>query len=152
MKKQAAVLILSSFLILLFGYTAISKLAGFYDFKSIVHQILYSVFHKTNIPGADSIAAMVPLSELIVVLLLFFNRSRLIGLYASFWLMVGFTLLIGYMMVMVPKLPCSCGGVISSLGWKEHLVFNAGIVIITGVVLWGKSVVSFARQSFSEGG
>jgi hypothetical protein len=32
------------------------------------------------------------------------------------------------------RVPCSCGGVIGSLGWWEHLVFN---VVFLGIGIWG---------------
>jgi hypothetical protein len=28
------------------------------------------------------------------------------------------------MLLFTPKLPCSCGGVLKNLSWKEHLMFN----------------------------
>ncbi|MEB2778721.1 hypothetical protein SYJ56_25660, partial [Algoriphagus sp. D3-2-R+10] len=32
------------------------------------------------------------------------------------------------------RVPCSCGGVLSSLGWGEHLVFN---LVFLGIAVWG---------------
>ena len=76
----------------------------------------------------------VPLTELAVAGLLFFVSTRGLGLKASFVLMILFTLYIGYMLVFTPHLPCSCGGVIKQLSWKEHLVFN---IALTGLAALG---------------
>jgi putative oxidoreductase len=32
-------------------------------------------------------------------------------------------------------LPCSCGGVISSMSWKQHLVFNVHCIAINIVAI-----------------
>ena len=66
-----------------------------------------------------------PVTELVVAGLLVFRRSALAGL----WLSLGFMLLFtGYVALAVlgvwQDLPCACGGVLSQLGWREHLVFN----------------------------
>lgn len=133
MRKQWTAEIISSFFILLFCYTAFSKLSEIDTFKIVLNQIFYSFFGQKNNTGADIVAWSVPLSELAIVLLLFFKTTRLIGLYASLVLMMIFTLFIGTIILLVSNLPCNCGGVISRLGWKEHLGFNA---IIIAMALW----------------
>jgi hypothetical protein len=51
--------------------------------------------------------------------------------------MIAFTLYIGAIMTFNKELPCSCGGIISLLSWKEHLVFNSVFILLAfaGVML-----------------
>jgi hypothetical protein len=124
--------IISAVFILLFTYTAISKLGNLRSFRIVLT--------RSPLIGDKAVimAWIVPLTELVVAGLLFFVSTRGLGLKASFLLMVLFTLYIGYMLVFTPHLPCSCGGVIRQLSWKEHLVFN---IALTGLVAWGIALV-----------
>ncbi len=78
------------------------------------------------------LAHALPLAEIIAVILLVINTTRLLGLYLSLLLMTLFT---GYVLVVLldlfGRIPCSCGGVIELLGWKEHLVFNVFFLLIS---------------------
>jgi putative oxidoreductase len=127
MKKATIVEITSSLLILLFVYTALSKLAGFVQFKETLRK---SPFIGSN---ASWIAWMLPVTELIVALLLLMPFTRLLGLYSSLALMIIFTVYIAYMLAFTPKLPCSCGGVLKDMTWKQHLVFNIFFTLLASI-------------------
>jgi hypothetical protein len=74
------------------------------------------------------------LAEIITSIFLIFKRTRLAGLYLSFFLMLLFT---GYVFIMLrysSYLPCSCGGVLSMMTWKQHFIFN---LVFTGLSLAG---------------
>lgn len=88
-------------------------------------------------PFARWLAWGLPLTELIVAALLFLPRWRLKGLYAALGLMLLFTGYIIAILIFSERLPCSCGGILESLSWKEHLVFNSIIIILalTGILL-----------------
>jgi len=130
MKNIPVVLLCSSLLILLFTYTAISKLTDYANFVRFIDES--SPIHK----GADTIGWLLPVTELIVVLLLFFERTRKIGLYASLLLLVVFTLYLLYMLLFVADLPCSCGGVISKMSWQQHVWFNLFFIGLTMLGLY----------------
>lgn len=118
MRKKNILEIIGAFFILLFAYTAFSKLLLQDVFK-------YSLGMSPLIaPMADLIAWTVPVLELGICALLFFPKTRKIGLYSTLVTMIIFTLYISYMIVFTPKLPCSCGGVIRYMTWRQHLVFN----------------------------
>src|SRR5215217_6858645 len=118
MKRQITIEIISSLLILLFVYTASSKLLALDSFKSVLS--------KSPLIGEKAffIAWALPVTELIVSLLLFIPGTRLWGLYGSAILMTAFTTYLGYMIAVSPHLPCSCGGVLKQMTWNQHLVFN----------------------------
>ncbi|MEA9412635.1 MauE/DoxX family redox-associated membrane protein [Flavobacterium sp. PL02] len=122
--------------ILLFVYAAVSKLLDFENFRVQLGQSpLLSAF-------AGSIAWLVPILELLISLLLVLKRWRLIGLFAALSLMVMFTAYIYIILNYSSFIPCSCGGILEKLGWREHLFFNlvfiilaaADILILAGMV------------------
>ena len=131
MRRQLTIEIISSLLILLFVYTALSKLL---DFNLFRHTLGQSPIIGNN---AAFVAIALPIVELVVAALLFFPRTRLAGLYGSFGLMTAFTLYIGYILTLADKVPCSCGGVIKELGWRDHLIFNIFFVMasLAGLLL-----------------
>ncbi len=117
-KNQLILEVISYLLIFLFVYTAYSKLTDLKAFEAVIGQ---SPFIKRN---SVFISILVPIMELVVSCMLLFNSSRMYGLWFSLLLLVVFTGYILYMILYMPNLPCSCGGVITRLGWKGHVIFN----------------------------
>ncbi|MEA9414308.1 MauE/DoxX family redox-associated membrane protein [Flavobacterium sp. PL02] len=110
--------------ILLFVYAAVSKFRDFENFQTQLGQSpLLSAF-------ASWVAWVVPLVELIIVVFLIFPKLRNIGLFASFSLMVMFTTYIYIILNYSSFVPCSCGGILEKLGWKEHLIFNLIFIVL----------------------
>jgi putative oxidoreductase len=115
--------IISSLFILLFVYTAISKLYVFKDVKIILKE--YPLIGGVS----DFVAWSLPISELVIALFLFIPRLRLLGLYGALALMTAFTAYLAYMLSFTTKLPCTCGGFLKELGWPQHLIFNIHLAI-----------------------
>ncbi|CAA9197731.1 DoxX family protein [Flavobacterium sp. NPDC079362] len=116
--------VVSFLYILLFVYAAVSKLLDFENFRVQLGQSpLLSAF-------AGSIAWIVPVLELLIALLIGFKKWRLIGLFASFSLMVMFTTYIYIILNYSSFIPCSCGGILEKLGWTEHLFFNIVFIML----------------------
>ena len=143
MKKQTAIRILSSLLILLFGYAALSKLS--------VHAVFENELTKFPWIGAWAhvVSWAVPATELVTVLLLFFPSTALYGFYMSAGLFIVFTVFLLCMLCLDIKLPCSCGGIIALMGWKAHVVFNLFFLLLsmTGIYLKTRSEnVSTSKQ------
>lgn len=128
MHSRLSAVIASSLLILLFGYTASSKIFN--------HAVFEATLDKTPFisQGAAVLSWLVPLSEIGIVLLLLFSKTRSKGLYASALLLGVFTLYLVVMLISGEKLPCSCGGVINGMGWWEHVAMNVGFI---GLSVWG---------------
>ena len=131
MKKINALDIIVFLFMVLFLYAAISKLLEYDVFRA---QIGKSPL-ITKYAGVFS--WLVPGVEMLVSAMLFVPRLRLAGLYASFSLMFAFTGYIAFILTFSPYVPCSCGGILSSRGWTEHLVFNIGFTLlaVAGIVL-----------------
>ena len=136
MKKNTIVELISALLLFLFIYTALSKLLDFDKFK---YQISQSPF-ITNISWL--VIWSIPLAELIISICLIFKRTRSAGLYLSFFLMLLFT---GYIFIMLKYssyLPCSCGGVLSIMSWKQHFIFNLAFtgLSLTGIIVQNSKI------------
>jgi putative oxidoreductase len=128
--KALFLLLSNCILLVLYTYTGLSKLAEQTQFRYTLQKVLSSY------EGAATLAWMIPVTELVVVLLLFFPVTRRIGLLLSFLLLLLFTLYLLYMIVYLPELPCSCGGVVSQLGWRGHVVFNCFLIGINSFALY----------------
>src|ERR1700755_2867357 len=122
--------IIAALFILLFVYTAASKLAHLSAFR-------YTIMRSPFIGHYASLVSWaLPVLELFIASLLFFPWLRRIGLWSSFFLMIIFTDYIAAMIYFTPELPCSCGGVLRQMTWNEHLIFNCFFTLLAGVGLW----------------
>ena len=84
---------------------------------------------------AGFISYAVIVVELIIAVLLCLSKTRLIGLYASFGLMVSFTVYIYLILNFSDFVPCSCGGILEKLGWTEHLIFNILCILLSALAI-----------------
>lgn len=123
---------ISFLFILLFMYAAVSKLGDFEQFRTQLNQSPY--INRF----AGFLAWFIPGLEILISILFFFPRLKLEGLYASFSLMFIFTVYLVAVLNFADTIPCSCGGVIASLSWNEHLVFNLTFILLAGlgIILW----------------
>jgi hypothetical protein len=140
MKQKVTIEIICFLLILLFVYAAFSKLIEFNTFKI---QLNNSPFLK---PFSEFIFWFIPIIELIVAALLTVKHTRKRGLFASFILLLIFSLYIAGMLLSTEHLPCSCGGIIQQLSWKQHLLFNLFFLLLAliGIVLDRKQKLKYA--------
>lgn len=138
MKRSEVVAdIISAICISLFLYAALSKLADYDKFRVQLGQSALLT------PIAGFVAWFIPLAEIILAAALSFPRSRLLGLYGSFTLMVIFTAYIVAILNFSEYVPCSCGGILEKLSWTQHLVFN---LCFTALLLLGILSVSPKRE------
>jgi len=104
MKKNLSFEICRAMLILLFAYTATSK---FLDYNLFVFQMM-----RAPMPLMRSVAPvlgwLMPIIEASLVLALIIFEIYIIAMLLS-----------GL------NLPCTCGGIISTMSWKQHLILNA---------------------------
>jgi len=128
-KKTIVPDIISALLILLFVYTAITKLIEQESFRTVLSQ---SPLIGTK---ATILSWVLPILELFTATLLFFPTMRKWGLASSLILMFSFTCYITYMILFARDLPCSCGGVISAMTWPEHLIFNIFFTALAAIAL-----------------
>ncbi|MBW8241913.1 MAG: MauE/DoxX family redox-associated membrane protein [Allomuricauda sp.] len=127
------VTLFSLLLTLLFVYTAVSKLIELDTFQWRMERMPYIA------PYASLISWAVPFLELIIAGLLWLPRYQIMALYASFVLLGCFTLYIVLVLKFSDTVPCSCGGVISALGWRDHVLLNVSFMVFALLgILWSK--------------
>ena len=120
--------------IVLFMYTAASKILTIDKFAStLAKSPLIGSYHVI-------VAWAIPILEIAISLVLIVSSFRKWGLFASLVLMSVFTLYLLYMVFSGNKLPCHCGGVISTMTWQQHIWFNLGFVAfaVAGLALTKK--------------
>lgn len=132
MKRNLFIGITTVLLIILFVYASVAKLSDYENFKFGLSE---SPFIS---PFAGILSWAVPASELVIALMLAIPAYRLAGLYASFALMLAFTLYIASMLAFGQDIPCSCGGILEEMSWGVHIIFNSFFVVISAVAIWMK--------------
>ncbi|MFN8271953.1 MAG: hypothetical protein U0U33_16925 [Chitinophagaceae bacterium] len=129
MKYRLYIDVIAGLLILLFVYTALSKLDNYSFFQAQL-----SLYPFIGLFGG-TLAWAIPAMELIITLLLLIPAYRTKGLKAALILLIAFTVYLLLMILYTPDLPCSCGGVIQSLTWTQHIFFNCGFIMVTLVAV-----------------
>lgn len=133
MKARDLILLTCYFLFTsMYLYAAVSKL--------LTHQVFMLQMKLQPFPNefAPILAWGIPVTEIIISLMMMTLPFRKLGLFLATALMVCFT---GYIILvkmhMFDKIPCSCGGAISTFTWTQHLIFNLFFVVIgiTGIYL-----------------
>lgn len=120
MKKSVKLPVLfASLLIILFCYTAMAKLMDMAEFERQLQNQELPEWSK------GLLLWLIPVSELLLCILLAIPSTRIPGFYGSAFLMALFTGYIGLVVAgYFDRTPCSCGGVLHSMSFETHLVFN----------------------------
>lgn len=112
-------------LVLMWVYAASSKLMDFNLYKAQMYRQYLPTFLK------DNLVYFLPPLELGVAIALSFESLAKAALYSSFIMLSAFTLYIALVLTkFMGKVPCSCGGIISHMGWTVHLFFNLFFMLI----------------------
>lgn len=148
MKKTALTEICIALLILLFAYTAASK---FIDYNTFVLQM-----QRAPLPAMKMVAPilgwLMPTIEMVIVIGLLITRFQLKALYASVILLALFEIYITGMLLSGQHLPCTCGGVVSRMTWKQHVVFNALFIFIGLMAIIQTKKISLSVSPKTEKG
>lgn len=131
MKRKVIFEIVVSLLVILWVYAAVSKLLDYETFKvQLGKSPLLTQF-------AGLVAVVVPLAELLIAVALVSKRRRLLGLYASFFMLATFTSYLIAILKFSYYIPCSCGGILSGMSWNTHILFNLvfAALAIVGIML-----------------
>ncbi|WP_235884432.1 MauE/DoxX family redox-associated membrane protein [Pedobacter hiemivivus] len=127
--KQIIVEVICYLFVLLWIYAATNKILDFEKFKVQIGQSPILTDYALIVPY------LIPSIEIIIAVLVLIKRTLLIGLYASFGLMLMFTIYIFIILNFAEKIPCSCGGILEKMGWTEHLIFNIGFVVLSLIAI-----------------
>lgn len=135
-RSKKFVAVISWFFIILFVYSALYKLKDYQKFEVELGK------SPLMTPIAGFVAWFIPAIEIVISVLLRIRITRLLGLYASFSLMVMFTTFVAVTMVYHSDVVCSCNGILEGMGWIEHLIFNITCVLLAAwaVILQAKII------------
>lgn len=133
-------LTIATMLALLWTYAVVSKWGD--------HEVFKAQLARQPIPAnlVNIVFWLLPSIELICALLIANSHTRENGLYLSLALLVFFTTYVAFALsgMIWEKRPCACGGLFSTMGWKNHLIFNIGFTILNTIAikLYRKSKIS----------
>lgn len=130
MSKKTTISIISLLFIFLFLYTAVSKLLDYGQFSSELSK------SPLFTPATAHLAWTIPIVELLLVVMLTMARWRLKALYASFVLMILFTIYIFWLANFTYYVPCSCGGILEQLSPTIHIILNIFLSILALAGIW----------------
>ncbi|RZM24702.1 MAG: hypothetical protein EOO88_21925 [Pedobacter sp.] len=131
-QKQHLIKLAYALLILLWSYTGLSKLIDNAAFEKQVTTLISAEHPKP-------ISIGIPLLEVLTAFSLVWHRTRKLGLYLSLLLMAAFTTYVSLVIAgYFGPAPCSCGGIISALGWKSHLLINITFLCLVLYLLYTK--------------
>jgi hypothetical protein len=124
MKRQIIIEIVCFLFIILFLYAGFIKGIDPQRFEIQMKQSFLIARY------AMVLSYIVPVAEVILAVMLMFQRTRLWGLYGVFTMMTMFTMYILFILNFAPSIPCSCGGILEQMDWTDHLLFNIGFVML----------------------
>lgn len=123
--------VLLFYFVVLLSYAGISKfIEGNSLYIALINAPLY-----LNKPAADLLKWWIPIIEILLAISISFKTTRRIGYLSIALLFILLSLYAGWITWFLPNKPCSCGGLISLLSWKQHVVFNL-INLILSLVAW----------------
>lgn len=121
----------TALLVLLFLYAALVKYGDLDLFK---HELSLQPFTSWV---STVLFLLVPALELLIVLLLLFQTTKLMGFLLAFFILIAFTV---YILLILfgfwDHVPCACGGIISWLGWWPHLWFNIFFIAVSAIGIY----------------
>ena len=138
MKKtiQYLPLIIASCIIMVLSRAAVLKILDFNNFQL---QLAQSPLLTAT---SEIISYVIIGSELLVVVLLCFYRTRSMGFLGSSLLMAVFATYIGYVLLVIENPPCTCIGLFEKSSWKENMSYT---IIFLGIGL-GAHVFQTAQK------
>lgn len=147
MKKQLIIDISCYLIIILFTYAALSKL---FLFEVYLYDLNRSPFINLFAP---ILSIVIPMAELILSVLLIFEKTRKKALLGSFVLMTFFTIYVASILLFTTSRPCTCGGLIKELSWPQHFALNLFFMMMSVLAFYFQKnkVQDLDRQVRSEG-
>lgn len=132
MVRKPTTELITVLLIILFIYTASSKLLDIAAFRK---QMLNQPLPETL---KQNLVWLVPVSKITTSIFLIIKPLRLYGFVLAFLLMLAFTLYVSLILAKAfAYIPCSCGGILNTLSWEVHLIFNIvfTILALAGIII-----------------
>ena len=130
LKKRSIFKIILFYFIFLFVYTGFSKLM---DNQSLLTSLKNAPLFLNTL-FANFLSWVVPIVEILLAMMLGFKKTSQTGWLGIMILLIIFTLYTAWIVLVSPYQPCTCGGLMSLLSWKQHLFFNLSSLALA---IWG---------------
>lgn len=72
-------------------------------------------------------------AQLSTAVLLIFRRTRLLGLYSTFFLLASLSTYLYVMLHYTTHVPCACTGIVPKLTWVGHMWLTIGLALVTAI-------------------
>lgn len=127
MKRSTIAEIIAFPCTILFLYTGFAKIIDF-----DISQAQFSI--APIVSAAPGLAAvLLPSTEILTAVLLFLPKTRWIGFRAALLLMIVFTGYVIYILKQPGNQPCTCGGALEMLSWRQHLFLNSSFILLASL-------------------
>jgi hypothetical protein len=120
-KQKLLIEIIAALLLLFFAHTAIDNFLNRLSLRNLF-RILPFTYNK-----ADFLSWFIPIIKTFTVALLFFPRTRLLGISISFIVAAIFTVYLIY----TPKWPHEFGGILNYLNYTQHLFLICSLCVLS---------------------
>jgi hypothetical protein len=147
MKKNTIINIIYAILVFIYLYAAVSKFIDFRVYLKDMHNQPFPLW-VSNI-----LLWLIPISELFICFALISHQGKTIGLFSSLILISLFSVyILAILNHSFKYVPCSCGGLIRKLTWKQHLFFNLFIMSVSllGIRIQFKVYQNNFRKGIAE--
>lgn len=132
MIRKFPVELIAALLIILLIYTSSSKMLDIDAFrKQMLNQPLPYTLRQ-------NLVWLVPVSEITTSIFLIIKPIRLYGFVLASLLMLAFTVYVSLILAKAfAYIPCSCGGILNTLSWEAHLIFNIvfTLLALAGIII-----------------
>ncbi|WP_111672704.1 MauE/DoxX family redox-associated membrane protein [Algoriphagus litoralis] len=126
---QSLVEVSALLLSFLYAYTAIAKIYDWQETKLAMYNQVVPDWSK------DLLLFGIPGLEMVLAVMLLVPKFRRFGFRLSTLMMGLFTTYVAWVWFgLAGRVPCSCGGIISSLTWGQHLILN---LVFLGISVFG---------------
>lgn len=144
MKNRLTPAVIPALLVFLFLYTGIEKLTAH---RQLVTNLSAAPLLR---PFAGILSLALPVIEMATAALLLFSKTRRAGYLIAIVLLSLFTVYLGVMLVTKQALPCSCGGIISSLTWPQHMILNLVCMALAFIAFKTEQNLYCNKQGLAE--
>ena len=132
MKNKLLIEIIASLLVILFLYTGLNKL---FEHTTFRYQLGISPWPLLA-SWSGVVSWALPIVEVLLAAMFLITAFRMTAFIASAILFAGFLVYLGILLSSGSTLPCTCGGIISSMSWNAHVWFDAACFILCIAGIW----------------
>jgi hypothetical protein len=118
-------------------------LAVLFIYSSIIKLLHHDTFvldiaRSPLIPNeiVSTVSLLIPFIEIFIVAALLFQKTMLLGLYSSLFLMLSFTLYLITLTSFFGNIPCACGGILGGMSYPVHIAFNIFFTLVALVGIY----------------